>query len=190
MALTLANGEKIVKQYDYSKSIAGKGKGLLTESRLIVTNKRIIEEKVCATKRNEKIIRNEIPLEKAKKVSSSFRRKGNALWAILAGLSALVMIAGFAGGIMGLGVIGFAAMIVFALIFIFLRKSVVKVTISTDSIINPALMVQSATQRRLSARQIDLYTEVVKVMVDPAVAMQMVDEIGATILDAKNAQEE
>ena len=78
MALKLAQGEVVVREYDYSKSIAGQLKRLTTQSRLIVTNKRIIDERTCYASRNERITRNEIPLEKATTINTFFKRHGNS----------------------------------------------------------------------------------------------------------------
>lgn len=48
------------------------------------------------------------------------------------------------------------------------------------------MMLSSATKRRFfNAPQLDMYSETVKVILDAEVAIHMVDDLGATIMNAK-----
>ena len=188
MSLKLANGENIVKQYDYAKT----KKGLLSiQSRLIVTNKRVIEEKVCDAKRNERVVRSEIPIEKAKYVSTRFKREGNLLWLIIAIFGLILFIGGLISSSSSedsspaLPLIGIVVLALGIGLFIFLRKSAVTCVISSDRLVVPAMTFSSATKRFLFKSHVAANNEVLKIDVDPAVALEMVDELGAVILDAR-----
>lgn len=191
MSIKLSKGEAIVKQYDYSKTQSG---ALGIRSHLIVTNKRVIEEKVCDAKRNERVIRSEMPIEQAQYVKTRFRREGNALWIVMAVIGFIMAIAGLSlmlasgGGtaslvLVLLGLILGAGGIV---LFIFIRKSSVYCIISSDKVVVPTMALASNSKRFFFNSHVGTNNEIIQIVVDPQVAYEMVNEIGAAILDARN----
>ncbi len=186
MSIKLAKDEVIVKQYDYSKTQSG---ALGIRSHLIVTNKRVIEEKVCDVKRNERVVRSEMPIDRAQYVKTKFRREGNFAWLIMALIGIALMMMGIVLKSDSKGIFIVLGLIVAALgfiLFVFVRKSTVTCTISSDKLVVPTLALTSSTRRLILKHHVGTNNDVLAIKVNPEVAFEMVNELGAVILEAQN----
>lgn len=94
MATSLVKNEKIIKEYDYSRTSVKHG--LLSpktaqSQKLTVTNQRIIHEVTSVRKfSGNSITRKEIPLSASTFVSTSFKKRRSLIFLIVAILSLLV----------------------------------------------------------------------------------------------------
>ena len=189
MDLVLSHDEKIVKEYEYGQE---KVKGLISgaihknenvKNSLVVTNKRIINQTVG----KNKIVRDEMPLDAAEYVSSSFKKQqGSLIPAILLMVLGLVLL--IVGIVVKVNVLNIILMILGGLMLIgggillvlwFLSKTArVEVTIQGKCVHTNLLSVSTSSIVSKKHREF-------KIIVDRNVAEQMVNELGAIILDTK-----
>lgn len=183
MALEFGKNETVVKTYTYSKKTAsGKTKGEYQAS-LIVTDKRIISE----TQSKDLIYRKEMSVMDADFVSCSYATKKRSLvGAVVAFLLGVAVIAaGFLVDVVSflryVGIIGIVVGVILVILYFALRKAGVQVSISGGS---PEYEVMNLGASTLSSGK-DSQNRQVSVTVDRETAILMVNELGATIQNAK-----
>lgn len=201
MSIKLANGENIVKSFDYAGvSKLGIGNSAGTTKKLIVTNKRIIHESVTTGMGTDCVSSQEIPVKSAKYVNTYYGMKSHAtllIWGILLAFFAIaLMIAGGSDEDMAEVMMPFAIIIlivaaVFFLLYFFVKDYIVTCTILTDGFVAPVMGVSSRAgstltngARGILRRTDNAATINVKVKVKKENAKAMAEELGATLLDA------
>ncbi len=184
MELILAKNEEIIKKYDYSEK--HEKRGLISNdvtSSLIITNKRIINESV--SKRN--VFRKEIPIESADYVSTAYASNAMSFLAAaaLAIIFVLFLIFYFSTEnslLLALSIIAAVAAVVFIIIAILKRGAGVKVEIS-GRMGEYGLMAVGASSLQSAKRLTKI-----KIKIDKGTAQNMINELGATILDLKKTK--
>lgn len=182
MALMLSDKEKILKSYEYSK-ITGKT-GLFrkneTTSKLIVTNKRIINEHA----NNNGVSRSEIPVGSADYIGTYFAKKVPSLIVgILIAVLGVVLTIALAivfTPMLVIGLILFAVGIVLIVKAVFGKAAAVVVQISSYHNEYNLMSIGSSTGIFTSS------VKKIKISVDSEAAAQMVDEIGSIIIGVKD----
>lgn len=170
MNITLANGETLVKSWDYAKTKTGK---LVTNHSLFLTDKRI----VTISENKRAVDRNEIPLTATKTVSASAAVKKNFFTYIK-----LIF-----GAIFSLVIIGIPLLIK---AIRELKYCQFELTITTSGIEGSALILGAAMPESQTGFFGRLFSKAKKqkIYVDKQTAFQIVDEIGATIIKARDVQ--
>ena len=192
--IKLAAGESVAKIYSYGKVAAGRKKNAV-ENSLIVTNKRVVYQSLG---RNT-VSRKEIPVEAAEYVETKYTtQKAGIVLAILS------LIIGGALLVLGLDLFGLkfiseyklaipfmaggAALLAISLLLIIRficrrRRGAVEVIISGRLMENELLSfgVSSLKIRQKKAERI-------RVKVDKSVAVEMVNELGALLINIRTAQ--
>lgn len=183
MSLLLSDDEKVLKSYEYSNTTGKKGlfRKEQISSKLIVTNKRIIDEHSG----DKGVSRTEIPVESADYIGTRFTKKMPSL---LLGIVLIVLgvIAAIVAAIVfiPLIVLGLLLLIIGAVMIIkaFLgRSGMVVVQISGYKGDHNLMSLGSSMGVFASS------VKKIKVAVNAEVAEQMVNEIGAMILNIKDA---
>ena len=188
MELKLAKNEKIIKEYFYStraqKGFGGKKNTL--DKRLIITNKRVINE----AKSSLSVIRKEVPIEACDYIMTSFSKQARSL------LGAIVcLIIGIIGaiayfiveqnyvklGALGVGVLFLIIGIILLISFFMKKNASVEVIIAGKMEEHNLLSVGSSNMS--SSRKI---AKRIKLIVDRKTSEIMINEIGALLLDVKS----
>lgn len=184
MELILAKNEEIIKKYDYSEKHVKSGlQSNDVTSSLIITNKRIINESV--SKKN--IFRKEIPVESADYVSTAYASNAMSFLAAAALGAAflLFLILYFTTEnslLLTISIIAAVAAVVFVIIAILKRGAGVKLEIS-GKMGEYGLMEVGASSLQ-SAKRITK----MKIKVDKETAQNMINELGAILLDLKKTK--
>lgn len=190
--LVLSKNEKVVKEYAYGEE---KVKGLIAgamhknenvKNSLVVTNKRIINQTMGANK----IVREEMPLNAAEYVYSSLKKNQisiiPAIIAMVVGLIMLIVglviktpvfnivLAIFGGVLMIAGVI---------LLVLWFTSKTAKVEVRIGGKTHNTQLLEVSTSSIVSKKAREF-----KIIVDREVAEKMVNELGALILDTKEAK--
>ena len=175
--MTLANGEKIIKDWDYAKQKGGAGLAGKIKKNLTVTNKRIVHEVHSNVARTHQ----EIPLNAVKSISMSSVRKvpTGAILAIILGIVTVAasfilpdMQTSVKAGIIGVG----------ALLFIIgvlcLGQGAFTLEIATKGLEGSSLYVGSSSigSRKKKVKK-------VKMKVDLKVVDDIMDTLGAILLE-------
>lgn len=182
MALQLANNEKILKSYEYSKSTGKTGlfKKEESSSTLIVTNKRIVSEYACDTG----VSRSEIPIKSADYIGTNFSKKTPSLiLGIVLAVLGLILAIVLAIVMLPLLVIGVAVLICGVVIII---KAVTGKSASVTVQISSYHGEHSLMSIGSSVGTFNSAVKSMKIFVNVDTAIQMVDEIGAIIMGVKD----
>ena len=187
--LVLSKNEKVVKEYAYGEE---KVKGLIAgavhkkenvKNSLIITNKRIINQ----TLGPNKVARDEMPIDAAEYVYSSLKKDQKsivpAIISMVLGLILLIVGLVVKVNILNivliiLGVLGLVGGIVLLIMWFMSKTAKVEVHISGKTPNTQLLEVSTSSIVTKKIREF-------KIIVDRDVAAQMVNEIGAIILDTK-----
>lgn len=204
MSIKLAEGERIIKSYDYGEAKTG---ALLAASKsqrnLTITNRRIISS--CATDGMGKhgLFVNEMPIKSAKNVSTSYQKITYPILLVFGILCAIIGVGSMVvsliqtEGASKMGIlIGFVGLVVAAsFIFKYFKKRdcVLTLSILTEGLLSNAMSLRASSGNSLTRKWFKgakiaeeatiLY---VFINVDPEVARVMTEEIGSVILDAAN----
>ena len=206
MAIQFAKDEKIIKSFNYAAVGYNKKKETYdTFKSLIVTNKRIIHEAVRETKNNELILRQEMPVADAKYIKTTMGKTASPKLLVLA-----IVFAVIAAAAVALSFLEFAARFQFvfwilAVPFVVLAivkliayfaslATAVSFSIFTDHAVTPVMgttVVETnandadGTQNKKAKKEPELI-----IRVNPDIAREIADGLGAAILDAIAYQEE
>lgn len=183
MQTQLAKDEQIVKSWNYSVVKSKKGMSKNTNvHELTVTNKRIIRRQTDKFGASVE----EIYLKDVKSVSGGYGKKTSVLWLILfCALAATCMAVAFATKIYYLlaGTAIFA--IIGALLYMFNKKYVFLLRLETYGVQSNALDIAIGTLApRRKKREASSYA--VKVVIDHESAKEIVNTLGALILDNRD----
>ena len=190
--IKLAAGESVAKIYSYGKIAAGRKKNAV-ENSLIVTNKRVVYQSLG----KKTVSRKEIPVEAAEYVETRYTtQKAGIVLAILSiiiGAALLVLgldlfglkfiseyklaIPFMAGGAVFLAL----AVILIVRFMLYRRRGAVEVIISGRLMENELLSFGVSSLKIKKAERI-------RVKVDKSVAVEMVNELGALLLNIRSAQ--
>ncbi len=199
MSVKLANGEKLIRNYEYGTvDVKDIGKSSGAHRTLIVTNRRIIHQETSVGKGTERISTSEMPIKSAKYVNTFYGMKSYPILIVLGVIFALVALItlfaseGGAAKIMGLIVFGAIAALCF---IVYARKKDYTLTCSIDSesyvthILNFSTKSGNSLTRGLFSflRKADRSNVInVKVSVNKDVAKQLAEELGSVVTAAAN----
>ncbi len=185
--MQLANNEQIIREWDYATSKNGVVDLNKTKATLTVTNKRIVHD----IRNNLEITRDEIHLSDVKTLHMSHAKKskfGPILW-IIAGIAVFIL-----GIILSsqMGEGGGALIPVFAILgailvvvgIIKLRGGALTLTITTQGSEGSSLSIGAWGGKGLGKKA----GGKIKVIVNNAVAAEIVDTIGAIIVDCQKTE--
>ena len=177
--MLLSKDEGVIKEWKYAISKKGMEK---TEANLVVTNKRVVHD----IKNYHSISRTEIPLKEVKSVHyySNSKLSLRAVFAIILGIIAAIV--GFvligkaedAAAVAALPIIIGIVLVIAGIIG--LTKSAFTMTLYTHGVFTEILDIGASaikSKRKKSAK--------VKIKVDKNVAAEIIDSLGAIILDAQ-----
>lgn len=178
--MTLANGEQIIKDWDYATQKGGAGLAGKIKKTLTVTNKRIVHEVHSNVARTHQ----EIPLNSVKSISMSSVRKTSALAVLAIILGILVAIAGIVMGTSDDGTMAvmvpmlLCGVILVVIGIIGLGKGAFTLEIITKGMEGTPLCVGSSSivSRRPKTKKI-------KMKVNLKVVDDIIDTLGAIILE-------
>lgn len=179
MSVQLANGETVLKSYDYASVTRLGAKSQASSNNITVTNRRVIHSRTSKGPGSEAMVVEEIPIEYANNVQvgySSSRRTSLLVWGIL-------MICTIVGIIPG---------IISIVMFFINKKNVFVCAIQSNCMITPVMGISIgsanfATQLYGSKKAdsiVSALTFTVDVKVNREVVKAMSEELGATILEA------
>ncbi len=199
MSVKLANGEKLIRNYEYGTvDVKGIGKSSGAHRTLIVTNRRIIHQETSVGKGSERISTSEMPIKSAKYVNTFYGMKSYPILIVLGVIFALVALItlfaseGGAAKIIGLIVFGAIAALCF---IVYARKKDYTLTCSIDSesyvthVLNFSTKSGNSLTRGLFSflRKADRSNVInVKVSVNKDVAKQLAEELGSIVTAAAN----
>ena len=197
MSVKMSNNEYIVKQYDYATTTVGLINKRETHSSLIITNKRIIKKENCDKMGYEKLNVSEIPVNAITavntKMSSGFKF-AYLVWGIILALSGLItFIAGCNAEdnavlpiILGLAFMVGGGFLIYK--FFTARVNAVVYTFVVADRLNIAMSSGSVSFNNLFP-VFNLFNtpKFVKVVVDANTAKDMVNELGAWILNIQDS---
>ena len=177
--MLLSKEEGVIKEWKYAVSKKGVEK---TEANLVVTNKRVVHD----IKNYHSISRTEIPLKEIKSVHyySNSKLSVGAIFAIIIGIVSAILgfvLMGKAGDAAGIAAIP----IVFGVILVIagiigLSKSAFTMVLYTHGIFTEVLNIGASaikSKRKKGGK--------IKIKVDKNVAADIIDSLGAIILDAQ-----
>lgn len=200
MPVKFAEGEKIIRSYDYGKvAKSAVLDATACSSNLTVTNRRIIHSRGTKGMGKSGLSVQEIPVGSAKYVNVAYgvvRYPIFLVFAFLFALFAIVLIAGL--GEDGLSVVGAVPAVgaVICLIMYLARKDcVLNCSIATESIVSPVMAISTSSGNshtrklyRKAAVAASATTFNVTIKVNADVAKQMAEELGAVIIEAANKE--
>lgn len=192
--IKLAAGESVAKIYSYGKVATGRKKNAV-ENSLIVTNKRVVYQSLG----RKTVSRKEIPVEAAEYVETKYTTQKAGI--VLAILSLFI---GAALLVFGLDLFGIkfiseyklglpfmvAGAVVLALaLFLFVRFIWYRRRGAVEVIISGRLMENELLSFGVSSLKIrQKKAERIRVKVDKSIAIEMVNELGALLLNIRAAQ--
>ena len=208
MSIKLSKDEKLMKSFEYAAEGYHKRTAKFdTFKSLIVTSKRVIHEEVCTRRSKKMVVRNEMPVTDAKYLSNKIvklSKPGLLVAAIIFALLAVVAFVLPSPDILPeeiakqigtyITMVG-AALAVIALSFLMgyfaSRKTLIACCISTDHPLYPVMGFASLSgevntdedNKKKKSKKSDK-GKTLEIQVDTEVAAQLVDELGAVILDA------
>ncbi len=197
MSIQMAAGEKIIKDFEYTKSKAG---GALSVQRqkitknLIVTNKRIIHRTSVSQLGGKSISNKELPISAAKCVNVSYGLKPYYIFLFLGFIFALLSIASVAmfKELNVATAICLIAAVLFFILFAVLKRCTLTCEILTDRRFAIAMgfsgQTQSLVSRLFSGKSSQNLK--VRIKVSREVAQEMTEELGALLTDVINGQYE
>ena len=175
--MTLANGEQIIKDWEYATQKGSTGK---LKKSLIVTNKRIVHEMHSHIARSHQ----EIPLNSVKSISMSSVRKTpiGAILAIILGIIIAIVGLVMGGGENGTSVIMLSSLILGAILIVIgilgLGHGAFTLEITTSGLEGSSLYIGTSnivTKRKKQKK--------VKIKIDLKVVDDIMDTLGAILLD-------
>jgi len=195
MAIQYARNERELRRYEYSKTSVKKRRisRVCSENNLIVTNERIISEVVTG----ESVRREEMPVKNAAYLNTSYNFHSKPFIMLVLGILLLicgaVLIALSVKGVTDEGavryigivqcVVGLAFVIGF---FLSAASAGVHVTIYSDLPCNEVMSFGSSFSTGKVRRRKSKKAAKVRITVDKNAAIDMIDNLGAFILDVKN----
>lgn len=189
MEFRLAEGERIVKEYDCATArVKGKNGKQTVNSTLVVTNRRVVQRNMLTDKKMLSIANKEIPISAVKFVDVSYTKMhATGIFLFLALLSLLAAVFFVVDGKEDIGFF-FSSLALFCFVMHFAVKKSGKIVtlefvLATDIKKNFSIS-HGATSGVLGKRSSS--TKVMNVTVDEEVAFALVQELGAVILDAQN----
>ncbi len=200
MSIQLANGEKILRSYDYATSVSKGIAGTDGSKTLVITNKRIIHKENQKGKKSSGTNISEMPVSAAKYVRTNFKETRYPIFliigiilAIVAVVSLIAVVASgedFAAGLIPFIIIGIIAAI-FIIIYLKKKTHSFSCSIDTDTHITNAFGFSSVsgdsrTSGLFAAARRANNSFYIKVKVNAEVAQQMADELGYVIAAAAN----
>ncbi len=193
MSIKFAENEKVIRTYDYATQKGFKiGSAAFAGKSLVVTNKRIVHVETSHMTGGRTITTQQMPVEAAKYVSTSYSMKPYPIFLVLAIVIALL---GIVGAIALEMPALFAALIpaaIFFLIFCFKKDLVLSASFETDTRITHAFGCSTKNGNSLTKgffrffrkRDNNLATIYVSVKVNREVSERMAEELGAVIMAA------
>ncbi|MBQ8302685.1 MAG: hypothetical protein IJX97_03945 [Clostridia bacterium] len=183
--IKLAAGESVAKVYTYGRTVVGKKRKTIDES-LIITNKRVIYQSIG----DKCVKRKEIPVAAAEYVGTKYTTESGSL--AFAVISFIIAVAAAVFSIvnpfpkylwisLSLLAVGLAVGSLLVLVYIRSLRGAVEVTISGRL---PEYKLVSVGMSNLKARANDVTR--VSIMVDRATALEMVNELGAVLLNVRS----
>lgn len=192
--IRLAEGEKVIRNYDYTKSSSlGITSSTRSARNLMVTNKRVIHTTTKGGMGKEQMSVQELPIKYIRTVNSFCgKRKYPAflVWGIILAVFGIFLTIVSKESKCLLFLIPAAA---FILIYIFKTDYSYSCNISANGIVCNGMTLGSSSGNSLtrglfrSVAAVDTMTTInIKVKVNGDITKQMVSELGAVILDVKN----
>ena len=210
MSIKLSKNEKIIKSFDYAtEGYHKKTSRFDTFKSLIVTNKRVIHEEVCERRAGKgTVIRNEMPVGDAKYLSTAVNKTSRPGFIVAAVIFALLAVIAFVLPSLNvipedvmemigtyLTIVGgmFALIALVCLLNYFAsRKTLIMCRISSDHAVYPVMGFVSlsgevntdndSNKKKKRKKESD-QGKTLEIRVNAAVARELVDELGAVILD-------
>ncbi len=183
MSIKLSKNEKILKEYAYSTVTVNKEE---TSKKLIITNKRLVHRIETHKMGGEEIVNEQINVGDVKSVDASYGKQTHPIflvWAILFGLAGVAMIA--AQIIVGV-IIALLIAAGFVALYIFKKEFVVTCAFSFERATAELVAGSSMAGYGMGGKAV----KKIKIAVNGSVAKDMVEEIGALILDANECTDE
>ena len=191
--IKLAAGESVAKIYSYGNVNARRKKNSV-ENSLIVTNKRVIYQSLGA----RSVARKEIPVEAAEYIDTKYTSQRAGIWLALLSLllGAALLVFGlnpFKLGFISQHGLGLSLMIVGGVflaiaIFLFIRLRIYRRRGSVEVIISGRLAEHELLSFGVSNLKIrQKQVERLRIKVDKNVAVDMVNELGALLLNIRSA---
>ena len=209
MSVQLSQNEKIMKSFDYAtEGYHKKTAKFDTFKSLIVTNKRVIHESVCERRAGKgTVVRDEMPVADAKYLSTAINKTSRPGFIVAAVIFALLAVVAFVLPSLNvvpedvmemigtyLTVVGglFALIAVVCILNYFAsRKTLIVCRISADHDVYPVMGFRSLSGEVNTNKDDDKKKKKkkdngksIEINVNSKVARQLVDELGAVILDA------
>lgn len=199
MSIKLANGEVIVKNYEYGTvNVTGVAKNIGSHRNLIVTNRRVIHQETSLGRGTERISTKEMPVKSANHVSTFYGMKNYPIFLILGiifAIIAVVMLIAIPGGaakIVSFIVAGIIA-VVFFILYAKKRDYTLTCSIDSEAYISHSLNFSTKSGNSMTKgffarfRRADNSNVInVKVSVDHDVAKLLAEELGSVIIAAAN----
>lgn len=183
MAVTLMNGESVLKEWQYG---ATKSKLETTDATLIVTNRRVIAESHRQSKMNDSSSRQEIRNADISSFEVNSGVNRNPLFLVLAVLFLIASIVLFATTGFVVGLVGVLLTALFALLFFLIRKACVELVLfkkmELEEVVNigiQAILPQS--NKKSKKKKKNKNRNKVKIMVDLAVVNDISDTIAGLL---------
>lgn len=195
MSVKLAPNEKVIRNYAYGTTETSKGlRSKVSSKSLIITNKRIIHQTVSRGTGSESISISDMPVSAAKYVDTSFGKKSFTIFAILAGICFLLMIAMFTGKIWGGGIAALAFCGIFVALYIFIKTYSLTCEIKSQAVIYTPLYISTEKGSNsffsafFRANRNPGGKLRVKITVNPEVAKEMAEELSSVIIAVANGE--
>ena len=205
MSIQFANNEKVFRAYDYaSLGIKKKATKSDTFKSLIVTNKRLIHEEICTRRGQELTIRREMPVSDAKYINTLVTKTSKPallVWCIIFAILGAVSFVLFGLNVLpdwnlvflGAGVATVLIAAIFLGCYIGSHKTILICNVSTDHALYPVMGIaaessngdkkeQEGKKKKKKKNTEEKLT--LQIRVNNAIAKQLVDELGAVILNA------
>lgn len=195
MAISLIQGEKIIKSYDYGKKKSYSVDAASEGKNLTITNRRIIHSCTVKGAGRDGLSVSEIPIDAAKYVNTFCLRKRYPLLLVFAILFALLAIAFLPMGNFAVAIMILLVAVVFAIAFLVKKDCIFTCSIGTNGITSALMSFGSASGNSLTRRFFKSIgnlsaatTVMIKMKVNADVAKQMTEELGTVILAAANGE--
>lgn len=210
MSIKLANGEKIVRSYDYGMTKTKNGlNSNATTKNLTITNKRIIHRQCGKGLASDSIIQSDMPINSAKYVNVSYKRTRYPIFLIWALLMFVLSILCFAQCgepayegtpiatmFTAFGIITMLAAIAFIFMYIFKKDYAIDCNISAEGVVTPNVFAVSS--RSYNSRTSRVFSNAaamgnssnkrIKIRVNGEIAKQIAEELGAVITSVNNGE--
>ncbi len=183
MSIKLSKNEKILKEYAYSTVTVNNAE---TSKKLIITNKRLVHRIEMHKMGGEEIVNEQINVGDIKSVDASYGKQAHPIfifWAVIFGLAAVAMLA---AKILVGAVIGLLAAAGCVALYIFKKEYVVTCSFGFENATAELVAGSGMAGYGAGGKAV----KKIKIAVNGGVAKDMVEEIGALILDANECSAE